>query len=100
MYFVVECTTACAPSSRGVCRYGDAKVLSTTSSAPASRASCAHAATSAMPSSGLDGVSSHSTFVAPGRTAARTASRSVISTGVCPMSHGARTRVISRLVPP
>ena len=76
MYFVVECTTTSAPSASGCCRYGDAKVLSTTSSAPASWATSASAAMSAMPSSGFVGVSTHTTFVAPGRIAARTASTS------------------------
>ena len=55
-------------------------MLSTTSSAPRSCASSASAAMSAMPSSGLVGVSHHSTLVA-GVNAARTASRSPRCTG-------------------
>src|SRR5215469_2628884 len=80
-YFVVECTTTSAPSASGCCRYGEANVLSTTSSAPASWAMSASAAMSAMPSSGLVGVSHHTTRVV-GRSAARTASRSESATGV------------------
>src|SRR5215475_13295581 len=56
-YFVVECRTTSAPSASGCCRYGEAKVLSTTSSAPCPWASPASAVMSAIPSSGLVGVS-------------------------------------------
>ena len=73
MYLVVECRTTSAPSASGDCRYGEANVLSTTSRAPAaSRATSATAAMSAMPSSGLVGVSHQITRVS-GRSAARSA---------------------------
>ena len=62
-YLVVECITTSAPSASGCCRYGDAKVLSTARIAPASCATSASAAMSAMPSSGLVGVSTHTIFV-------------------------------------
>ncbi|KFC53339.1 hypothetical protein GY12_00070 [Micrococcus luteus] len=75
-------------------------MLSTTSSAPASWAICAQAARSAMPSSGLEGVSTHSSAVRPGRTAAATAVGSVMSTGVLDTPHGSRTVVMRRWVPP
>ena len=52
-----------APKASGCCKYGDAKVLSTTSFAPPSCAIRAIAAMSAMPSSGLLGVSHHTTVV-------------------------------------
>ena len=55
---------------------------------------------SAMPSSGLVGVSTQTTFVRPGWIAATTASASDRSTGVCSMPHGPNTRAIRRYVPP
>ena len=82
MYFVVECTTTSAPSASGCCRYGEAKVLSTTSSAPASWASSAIAAMSAMPSSGLVGVSTQTTFVRRAAGRPGTASTSCPADGV------------------
>ena len=87
-YLVVECMTTSAPSASGCCRYGDAKVLSTARMAPASCATSASAAMSAMPSSGLVGVSTHTIFVCPGRIAARTASTSWIEVMVCSTPHG------------
>ena len=53
-----------------------------------------------MPSSGLEGVSTHSSAVRPGRTAAATAVGSVMSTGVLDTPHGSRTVVMRRWVPP
>ncbi len=50
--------------------------------------------------SGLLGVSTHSTLVASGRIAARTASRSLISTVEIETPHGTNTRLTSRWVPP
>ena len=81
MYFVVECTTASAPRASGCCRYGEAKVLSTTSSAPASWLISASAARSAMPSSGLVGVSTQTSRAGRAASAARTAPGSDIATG-------------------
>ncbi len=52
-----------------------------------------------MPSSGLDGVSHHSTLVA-GVNAARTASRSPRCTAVCSTPQPASTLAISRKLPP
>ncbi len=59
MYFVVECTTMSAPSAMGCCQPGDRKVLSATTSAPMAWARFAISATSVMRSSGLLGVSIH-----------------------------------------
>ena len=88
-----------APSASGCCRYGEANVLSTTSSAPAAPAMSANAAMSAMPSSGLVGVSHQITFVV-GRTAARTAARSASGTEVYSRPQFVSTRATSRNVPP
>ena len=62
-------------------------MLSTTSRACASRATSATAAMSAMPSSGLVGVS-HQIARVSGRSAARSAPTSARSTGVYAMPHG------------
>ena len=71
--------TMSAPSSSGRCRYGDAKVLSTTSSAPARvRRPRRAAAMSTTFSSGLVGVSIHTSRV----SASRCAARSVLQFGV------------------
>ena len=99
MYFVVECTTTSAPNSSGRCTYGVAKVLSTASSASCSRARPASAAMSAMPSSGLVGVS-HQISRVCGRIAARTWSRSPSQAGVKSSPHRSSTRAKSRNVPP
>ena len=50
--------------------------------------------------SGFDGVSTHSTLVVPGSMAARTASRSLVSTVVCRTPHAPKMRLIRRCVPP
>ena len=99
-YFVVECTTTSAPRVSGCWRYGEAKVLSTTSSAPASWATAASASMSPMLSSGLVGVSTHTSFVCPGRIAARTASTSETAAGLCSSPHTFSTLSKSRKVPP
>ncbi|SKZ58031.1 Uncharacterised protein [Mycobacteroides abscessus subsp. abscessus] len=75
-YLVVECSTTSAPSSSGRCRYGVAKVLSTTSFAFASCAISPRRAMSPTFSSGLVGVSTHTSLVF-GVIAARTASMSL-----------------------
>ena len=77
-----------------------AKVLSTTSSAPASCASEAMASMSPMLSSGLVGVSTHTSRVSPGRSAARTASRSLAGAGSCRSPQAVATLSKSRNVPP
>ena len=59
MYLVVECTTTSAPRARGCCSKGERKVLSTTTRAPAAWAAVAMAAISTTRSSGLEGVSTH-----------------------------------------
>ncbi len=69
-----------APCSSGRVSTGVAQVESTASTAPAAWAISATAAMSVSDQSGLAGVSAQTSFVAPGRTAARTASRSDIST--------------------
>src|SRR3546814_5035161 len=79
MYLVVECTTASAPKSViGVCSAGDRKVLSTTASAPARCAASMTKRRSVTRSSGLDGVSIHTTLGA-GSNAAASARGSVRS---------------------
>ena len=75
-YFVVECTTASAPSSSGCCRYGVAKVLSTTSSAPTACAAAAALRMSTMFSIGFDGVSTQTSFTSSSRCDARLSSNS------------------------
>ena len=50
--------------------------------------------------SGLLGVSIHSTFVASGRIAARTASRSLMFTVESEAPHGMNMRLTRRCVPP
>ena len=92
MYLVVECTTMSAPRASGVCRYGEAKVLSTTRRAPASCATLARASMSVIFIIGFDGVSTHTSRVLPpsasaGGDGGATASRSDMSTGVLPMPH-------------
>jgi hypothetical protein len=74
-------------------------VLSTTSSAPASWATSAVSAMSAMLSSGLVGVSHQMTRVL-GRIAARSASGSLRSAGVCSTPQREATLEMSRNVPP
>jgi hypothetical protein len=76
-----------------------ANVLSTTRRAPAAAATCASAVMSAMPSSGLVGVSVQMTLVF-GRTAARAAPTSARSTVVYSTPQSAMTLSSSRNVPP
>jgi hypothetical protein len=83
MYLVVECQVMSAPSSIGRCKYGEQNVLSTATSWPGVRIA-AMAAMSITVKSGLVGVSTQKSFVA-GVTAARTASRSFMSTNVVVM---------------
>ena len=99
MYLVVECSTTSAPRASGCCRYGEANVLSTNSCAPAPWAISASAAMSAMPSSGLVGVS-HQISLVSGRSAARTASRSPSGTVEYVKPQGTQILSISRKVPP
>ena len=68
--------------------------MSTTSSAPASWVSAAMASMSAMPSSGLVGVSSHTIRVS-GRSAARTDSTSATVAIECSTPQG-RATVLNR----
>ena len=79
MYFVTLCTTASAPSTSGRCRAGVANVLSTTTRAPCSWVTAHTAPMSTIFSSGFDGVSIQTSFVA-GVSAADSASRSPRST--------------------
>ncbi|MNT88697.1 hypothetical protein D3C72_2293000 [compost metagenome] len=81
MYLVVECTTTSAPRSRGVWKYGVAKVLSTVKITFASFEIAARAWMSTSFSKGLVGVSTQSNLVS-GRRAAFTAARSEASTQV------------------
>ena len=61
-YLVAEWKTMSQPMSSGCCRYGVAKVLSMPASAPAALALAASTAMSTSRKSGLDGVSSHTSF--------------------------------------
>ena len=70
-YFVVEWTTASAPSSSGRWRYGVANVLSTTRIAPTACAASAAARMSTRFSTGFDGVSTQTMRVRSSRCAAR-----------------------------
>ena len=79
MYLVAECTTRSAPCSSGRQITGGASVESMTSSAPRSWAISASCLMSATAVVGLAIVSAKMILVA-GPTAARTASRSEIST--------------------
>jgi hypothetical protein len=78
-YLVAECITISAPSFSGCANTGVATVESTASIAPASCAMAATAAMSVIDHSGLDGVSTHTSLVSPGRIAARSAPGSVMS---------------------
>ena len=63
MYLVAECITMSAPSSSGRVSTGVANVLSTASSTPCRWAHSAQAAMSVIDSSGLPGLSIHSSLV-------------------------------------
>ena len=98
-YFVVEWTTMSAPSGIGLWSAGERKVLSTTTSAPSPCAASATRAMSVIRSSGLLGVSSHTTDGACSARVASTTSlvRSANTTVKCPRADSARS---SRCVPP
>src|SRR5579863_5493871 len=68
-YLVAECITTSEPSAIGRVRIGVAQVESTASAAPAAWAMRAAASMSLTPHSGLLGVSSQTSLVAPGFTA-------------------------------
>ena len=78
-YLLAECTTRSAPCSNGRVSTGVATVLSTATRTPAACASSQTAARSVTSHIGFAGVSVHSSRVRPGRIAAVTASRSVVS---------------------
>ena len=96
---MAECTTRSTPCSSGRQIAGKANVASTTSRTPASRAIADSPGRSATLIVGLASTSPHSTVVA-GRTAARTASRSVPSTQVVPTPKRSSTVVSRPYVPP
>jgi hypothetical protein len=98
-YLVADCTTTSTPCSSGRTTAGEVNVASTTSWAPASCAMPARPGRSATDSVGLASVSAHTTAVS-GRTAARTASRSVPSTKVVDTPKRCSTPVSSAYVPP
>jgi hypothetical protein len=83
---VAECITTSAPSDSGRVNTGVATVESTQTTASAACAISAIAAISVIVQSGLLGVSIQNNPVKPGFTAARTASRSDVSTKetLCP----------------
>ena len=78
-YLVAECIMISAPWSKGFCKYGEAKVLSTQSKALAAFAMIAMAAISLIFINGLVGVSIQINFVLP-VTAAFTLATSDVST--------------------
>ena len=102
-YLVAECMTMSAPSSIGRVSTGVATVLSTTSRAPAACASSAAAAMSVTAQVGLAGVSTQTSRVAPGRSAAAMASTSPVVTkltsrpqwAACSFSHLGRPKYIT-----
>ena len=69
-YLVAACMTMSAPNVKGWLSTGDATVESTARRAPAACAMAAVAATSVMVHNGLAGVSTHTSLVLPGRSAA------------------------------
>ena len=95
---MVECIETSAPSSSGRWSTGVPHVLSTAQSAPPSCAIAAIAAMSTTRSSGLDGVSTQTSFVF-GRIASRTASRFVMSTIDSSRPHGPKMSRTSLIVP-
>ena len=99
MNFVVEWTTMSAPRVSGDCRTGVANVLSTTVVIPLPRTMAAQRAISVTCSSGLDGVSSQSSFVV-GRRAASMLAGDVVSTNVNSMPKRENTFVKMRQAPP
>ena len=82
-YLVVECTTRSAPKASGCCQPGDRKVLSTTTSAPQAWARALTAAMSVMRSSGLLGVSIHTSAAGCDRAAASAASSPKSTNSTC-----------------
>ena len=77
---VAACITTSAPSDSGRVTTGELAVESTASRAPAACAISAAPAMSVTVQSGFDGVSSQTSLVRPGRTAALRASRSSVAT--------------------
>ena len=98
-YLVAEWMTISAPQSRGRCRAGVQKQLSTASRTPRLRARSASAARSPISHSGLDGVSSSSSLVL-GPIASRQASMSVKSTKVVATPNLARNLLSKTVVVP
>ena len=86
---MVECITMSAPSASGRCSSGVAKVLSTTTIAPDARPIPARLAMSLIFINGFDGVSIHSIDTGVAH-AARTASRSPMSTTLATMPRSGR----------
>ena len=99
MYLVVECSEKSAPSASGCCQAGDRKVLSTTVRAPLRRAAAVIAAMSVMRSSGLLGVSIHTSCVGLAMAAASARSSANFTKSTCssPRRRQASNR---RYVPP
>ncbi len=101
---MAECTTMSAPSASGFCRYGVANVLSATTRAPRAWATSATAAMSTHVSSGLVGVSNHTSAVPSGHSAASVAgsvrSAARHATAPEPSSGAPQSLAISRKVPP
>ena len=95
----MECTTMCAPSSIGLCRYGLRKVLSTTTVILRGVASLLSAAMSATRMVGFVGVSRYNIFVL-GRKASSTASVEEVSTKLNSSPKCTSNWVESRNTPP
>ncbi len=94
---VSEYTEATAPKSSGFCSSPVAVVLSTTNGASAAAASAPSAARSATRSSGLVGVSAHST-AGPPRSATSTTSRSSWSTATATAPCGRNLSAMARVL--
>ena len=84
-YLEALCTTMSAPCSMGRWKNGVISVLSTMEISSRARAQRQTFSMSVIFISGLVGVSSNTAFVTPGRNAASSASRSLVSTYVAEM---------------
>ena len=97
-YFVTECSTMSAPHASGRCTGAGANVLSTTTRMPSPTVRFTPAISVTF-MSGFVGVSKYTIFVF-GLTAAATASRSDVSTGVTSMPNFGMTSRMTTFVQP
>ena len=99
MYLVVECRTTSAPKASGFCSAGERKVLSTTTFAPALCAASITKRRSVIRSSGLEGVSTSTSFgdCASACASERGSVRSAVISSKWPLAASALNR---RQLPP